>query len=89
MQAARSDLAELKLREHMLFIADRVCGADLPPWVTKSPDTTDGHLLMLAKANGARLATLDRFIPGAEFIPNTPDVSGAPLNLTMHCRCSL
>jgi len=31
--------------------------------------TTDAHLLELAKAHGARLATLDRRIPGAFLVP--------------------
>ncbi len=39
--------------------------------------TTDGHLLQLAAAWGARLATLDTGIPGALLIPELPnDVSG-------------
>jgi uncharacterized protein len=86
---ARAGLRTLKLRERMLFVGDRVTGTELPPWVAKSPDTTDGHLFMLAKANGARLATLDRFIPGAELIPNPTPMDSAPLNLAMHCRCSV
>ena len=53
----------------------------------KSAQTTDGHLLMLARANGARLVTLDQFIPDAELIPNTADLSRAHLDLAMHCRC--
>jgi predicted nucleic acid-binding protein len=85
---ARSDLERLKLRQRMLFISDRVLGKELPGWVRKPAQTTDGHLLMLAKANGARLATLDQFIPDAEFISNSVDVDRPPLNLAMHCRCS-
>jgi predicted nucleic acid-binding protein len=84
---ARIDLEALKVRERMMFVSDRVIGGRLPDWVTKSAQTTDGHLVMVAKANGARLVTLDRFIPDAEFIPNATAVSGAPLNLAMHCRC--
>ena len=85
---ARKDLERLKLREHMLFISDRLLGHELPDWVTKSAHTTDGHLLMLAKLNGARLVTLDQFIPDAEIIHNSADMRGPPLDLTMHCGCS-
>lgn len=84
---ARSDLERPKLRERMLFFSDRVVGNALPGWVTKPAHTTDGHLLMLAKANGARLATLDRFIPDAELIPNALD-SRPPLDLAMRCKCT-
>jgi hypothetical protein len=36
----------------------------------KTPkQTTDGHLVQLAKANGAILATLNAGIPGAFLIP--------------------
>jgi hypothetical protein len=42
----------------------------LPAWVRKSEHTTDGYLLALAKSHGGRLATLDRFIPDAVFIPD-------------------
>lgn len=40
----------------------------LPAYVTKASDTTDGHLLALANRHGAKLATLDTGIPGAELI---------------------
>jgi hypothetical protein len=43
--------------------------AALPVWVKTPAQTTDGHLLQLAKTNGAILATLDRGIPGAFLIP--------------------
>jgi hypothetical protein len=55
--------------------------------VTKGGQTTDGHLLNLAKASGARLATLDQYIRGAELIPDFVDAPGAPLDLAQHCRC--
>ena len=44
----------------------------LPKWVRSPRQTTDGHLLELAKANEAVLATLDRRIPGAYVIPQGP-----------------
>jgi len=42
----------------------------------KSAQTTDGYLLALAKSHGGHLATLDRFIPDAVFIP---EETAAPL----------
>jgi uncharacterized protein len=41
----------------------------LPAWVKTAAQITDGHLLELANANGAVLATLDQGIPGAFLIP--------------------
>jgi hypothetical protein len=41
----------------------------LPAWVKTPKQTTDGHLMQLAVANGAVLATLDEGIPGAFLIP--------------------
>src|SRR5437667_4238939 len=41
----------------------------LPKWVRTSGHITDGHLLELARANDAVLATLDGKIPGAFLIP--------------------
>lgn len=37
----------------------------LPRYVRKTSELTDGHLLELARANGAQLATLDGSIPDA------------------------
>jgi predicted nucleic acid-binding protein len=42
----------------------------LPPWVKTPAQVTDGHLLNLAKNNGAVLATLDKGIPGAYLVPS-------------------
>ena len=41
----------------------------LPDWVKSPKQTTEGHLVQLASANGAVLATLDEGIPGAFLIP--------------------
>ena len=71
---ARADLRALKSKENMLFIPDNIPARDLPDWVRKPAQTTDGYLLALAKSHGGHLATLDRFIPGAVFIPDeTPE----------------
>jgi predicted nucleic acid-binding protein len=51
------------------FIADNLGASDLPGWVKLAKQITDGHLVELAKANGAILATLDERIPGAFAIP--------------------
>lgn len=40
-----------------------------PPWCTAASRTTDAHLLALASAHSAQLATLDTGIPGAFLIP--------------------
>ncbi len=50
------------------LIADDLGADDLPAYVTKAKDTTDGHLFALAKRHGFKLATLDTGIPGAELI---------------------
>ena len=42
------------------FVPDGIDTAQLPAWVKTPNQTTDGHLLQLAIANGAVLATLDR-----------------------------
>jgi predicted nucleic acid-binding protein len=68
--AAQSALANLKQSSdgRVQFMPDDI-GADvMPAYVTKAKDTTDGHLLALAKKHGAKLATFDSGIPGAELI---------------------
>lgn len=40
-----------------------------PEWCASASRTTDAHLLELAAAHGAKLATLDTGIPGAFLIP--------------------
>jgi predicted nucleic acid-binding protein len=53
----------------LTFLSDANDISALPAWVRSPAQTTDGHLLQLAKANGADLATLDAGIPGAFLIP--------------------
>ena len=43
--------------------------AAFPEWCSAASRTTDAHLLKLAAAHGAKLATLDTGIPGAFLIP--------------------
>lgn len=56
-----------KLRVELL--ADGLGAERLPSWVRTVRQTTDGHLLELAKAHSSALATLDAGIPGAFAIP--------------------
>lgn len=68
---ARSILLRLKASSPLkfTFISDNNDISQLPNWVSTPKQITDGHLLQLAKANGAVLATLDRKIPSAFLIP--------------------
>lgn len=52
-----------------VFVADDQDASRLPGWVKMPKQITDGHLIQLARANEAVLATLDRGIPGAFLIP--------------------
>jgi predicted nucleic acid-binding protein len=51
------------------FLPDEQGVEDLPLWVKAPKQITDGHLLELAKAHRAEMATLDERIPGALLIP--------------------
>ncbi len=68
---ARQLLLEVKNSKgiHWTFIPDGHDVSHLPRWVRTAKQTTDGHLAELARANHALLATLDRRIPSAFFIP--------------------
>lgn len=65
---AQSLLLKLKRSDAFTFIPDDQDIARLPAWVKSPRQTTDGHLLELARANQATLATLDEKIPGAHLI---------------------
>jgi hypothetical protein len=54
---------------HFAFVADGHDISHLPAWAKTPKQITDGHLLNLAAANGAVLATLDSRIPAAYLIP--------------------
>ena len=75
---ARELLLELKSGRgiHCTFISDDRDISHLPKWVRTPKQTTDGHLVELAKANEAVLATLDRRIPGAFLIPQSRGRNG-------------
>ena len=67
---AKALLAGLKRSSQYRFelIDDGLGAASLPGWVKNAGETTDGHLLELAREHGADLATLDGRIPGASLI---------------------
>jgi uncharacterized protein len=68
---ARELLLKLKNSTDLqfVFIPDDRDVSSLPKWVRSPKQTTDGHLIDLARANEASLATLDRRAPGAFVIP--------------------
>ena len=68
---AQTLLAGLKESEQYQFdfISDDHDASKLPAWVSGAKQTTDGHLLELARAKDCVLATLDGRIPGAFLIP--------------------
>jgi predicted nucleic acid-binding protein len=55
-------------RYRFQFIPDDQDAQQLPGWVTWEKQLTDGHLISLAKAHGATLATLDEGIKDAFLI---------------------
>jgi predicted nucleic acid-binding protein len=68
---AQTLLKQLKEASAFSFtlIPDAQDASQLPAWVKTGGQTTDGHLLQLAAAHGALLATLDTKIPGAFIVP--------------------
>ena len=64
-------LSQLKLTKGLRFsfLADNQGVEHLPLWVNGPKQITDGHLLGLARAHGAEMATLDERIRGALVIP--------------------
>ncbi|HEV2465142.1 MAG TPA: hypothetical protein VGT04_15150 [Acidobacteriaceae bacterium] len=65
---AQTLLLKLKRSGSFAFFPDDHDISRLPTWVKSPRQTTDGHLLELARANQAVLATLDEKIPGAHLI---------------------
>lgn len=51
-----------------VFISDDHDISYLPSWAKTPKQTTDGHLIQLARSHGAVLATLDQKIPAAQLI---------------------
>jgi predicted nucleic acid-binding protein len=71
IERAQITLAEMKRLTGLpfVFLEDDQDASRLPAWVRTGGQTTDGHLMQLAEAHGAILATLDLGIPGAFVIP--------------------
>jgi predicted nucleic acid-binding protein len=67
--SAQHSLAGLKKTGPFELWPDTLGANVMPGYVKRPAELTDGHLLELAKANNARLATLDAGIPGALLIP--------------------
>jgi uncharacterized protein len=57
------------LGRHHAFLPDDATSTQWPAWCQSAARTTDAHLLSLAQAHGAELATLDASIPGAFLVP--------------------
>jgi len=51
------------------FLSDDQTAFSWPSWCQGAARTTDAHLLALAQAHSAQLATLDTGIPGAFVVP--------------------
>ncbi|MGC1619709.1 MAG: hypothetical protein WA765_14560 [Candidatus Acidiferrum sp.] len=70
---ARGILLQLKANEpvKLVFVHDHNDVSQLPLWVKTPKQVTDGHLVRLANAHNAVLATLDTKIPRAFLIPAT------------------
>jgi predicted nucleic acid-binding protein len=66
---AQRDLIHLKAQKPFIFLDDSLDANLLPPWVERSKQVTDGHLLQLATTYSGTLVTLDEGIPGALLIP--------------------
>jgi hypothetical protein len=69
LTVARADLRRVKSILRLRMLGDALDANQLPEWVTKARQTTDGHLLELATCHTAMFATLDTGIPGALLIP--------------------
>ena len=71
VEQARTLLVQLKASpvRPVRFLADDRDISQLPRWVKSAGQTTDGHLIDLARAHGCRLATFDSRIPTAFLIP--------------------
>ncbi len=57
------------------FVPDDRAARQFPGWCRFASQTTDAHLMQLAAAHGAVLATLDTAIPGAFLVPGVKSES--------------
>jgi len=65
---SRSLLAAILAHGRFTRLVDDLGADTLPAYVKTAGETTDGHLLALARHHGAQLATFDTGIPGAALI---------------------
>lgn len=65
---ARTQLLRIKKEIPLALLADSHDISRLPAWVKFPKQITDGHLLELARANGALLATLDEILPADAYL---------------------
>lgn len=56
-------------KSHGFLPDDQSSAAGFPDWCAGASRSTDAHLKLLADRHSARLATLDRGIPGAYLVP--------------------
>ena len=68
----RELLTKMKAEWKMQLLPDNSSAETLPEWVRGSNQVTDGHLLELAQAKKAQLATTDAGIPNGFLIPKIP-----------------
>jgi uncharacterized protein len=66
---AQALLSRFRSTVRVSFVSDDVDASALPAYITKHAETTDGHLLALARRHGAQLITFDVGIPGAHLVP--------------------
>ena len=66
----RQLLKQMKIDWKINFLPDHRSAETLPDWARTPRQVADGHLLDLAKANEAQLATTDAGILGAFLIPS-------------------
>lgn len=71
LATCRELLSTMKRERRMCLLEDSLSAVELPAWVQKPSQLTDGHFLELARSTGATLATLDKGIPGAFLIPKS------------------
>ncbi len=75
VRSAQEDLKRLKAERRIILVEDASGAHDLPVWVERYGQVTDGHLARLAVFYHGTLATLDRGIPGSLLIPELPEPS--------------
>ena len=75
---AKALLAAILAQGQFTRLADDLEADTLPSYVKTAKDTTDGHLLTLAKYHRSQLTTFDTGIPGAELIRSRSLAPGGP-----------